>query len=266
MRRYVLRLAAISGVILLLSRPTAAQNTDSSHALSLTPGGTAAETYLDTTAHVERWFQFTSMGGRSYCVETQGGPHFDDTSNAGGDDTVVTVFKSDITTQVAVNDDEGEPAGYNLSRACWISAASERTFIRLGSFPGGTLNFYARIRVVETTLFSNWFYVGGDYSAYSIIRRTTAPRGGVADPALLNYTINWRDSSGTITATKTGTLAANASTFVDAKGFAGNAAAGSGTVEIVHDGSPGAIMATTTVLSASTGLSFDTIFVPRPTW
>jgi hypothetical protein len=42
-------------------------------------------------------------------------------------------------------------------------------------------------------------------------------------------------------------------------------AAGSGTVEIVHDGPPDAIVASTTVLSPTTGLSFDAPFVKRVT-
>ncbi len=82
----------------------------------------------------------------------------------------------------------------------------------------------------------------------------------------MNYTINWRDSSGTSVATTSGVLGGNTSATVNAELFAGAETAGSGTVEVVHDGSPDAIVASTTVLSGSTGLSFDAPFVRRQPW
>jgi hypothetical protein len=83
----------------------------------------------------------------------------------------------------------------------------------------------------------------------------------------VSYTINWRNAAGTIAGTESGTLAANASTFFNARDVTGvlpsNA---SGTVEIAYTASPGAIAANTTVLSNTTGLSFDAPFSLRPTW
>jgi hypothetical protein len=82
----------------------------------------------------------------------------------------------------------------------------------------------------------------------------------------LSYTINWRNSSGTIVATTTATLDGDDSIAIDARSFPGAFAAASGTVEIAHTGFPDAIVASTTVLSGTTGLSFDAPFMKRTSW
>ena len=83
----------------------------------------------------------------------------------------------------------------------------------------------------------------------------------------LNYTVTWRNAAGAVAGTQSGTLGGNASTFFNAREVAGvlptNA---SGTVEIAYTGAPGGIAANTTVLSNSSGLSFDAPFYSRPTW
>jgi len=101
-------------------------------------------------------------------------------------------------------------------------------------------------------------HVGGDYSAFTMLRNTTS------DP--LPYTVTWRNNAGASVASQSGTLPGNGGTIINARALAGALAAGSGTVDIVHSGLPGAIVATTTVLSATTGLGFDTVFASRPTW
>ena len=107
-------------------------------------------------------------------------------------------------------------------------------------------------------LYAQPFVSSGDYSAFTLIRNTTSSD--------LHYTVNWRDGAGSIVGTIRGTLAGNGSAFVNARDVAGALAAGHGTIEIAHDSSPDAVVATTTVLSATTGLSFDTVFAKRATW
>jgi hypothetical protein len=192
-------------------------------------------------------------------VETTGGVHFD--TSAGSDiDTALIVYRADATTVIGSNDDDPqEPYGFFTSRVCYVAPVTdtENVLVTQSSFaPGASMSF--RVRVVDTTLFSNWFFLGGDYSAYTLLRNTMRDS--------VNYTINWRNGAGAIVATQTGTLAGNASTYVDARTKAGALGAVSGTVEIAHNGSPDAIMATTTVLSATTGLSFDTFFSKRASW
>lgn len=242
----------------LLSAVTAwADNTTAFGAYSIMPGGTPAEAFLDSTA-TERWYAFGVLDGRSYCAETQGGVHFDSDPSAFFIDTVLTIFHQNSTTTIVSNDDtDTEPFASTLSRTCFIANTTELAYIKV-TRAFSTDSFAFRLRVTETTLYSNWFFLGGDYNAFTLVRNTSVTP--------LSYTINYRNSSGNIVGTRSGSLAGNGSVTISAQSFPNAVAAGSGTVEIVHDGSPDSIMATTTVLSPTTGLSFDTIFEKRNGW
>jgi hypothetical protein len=195
--------------------------------------------------------------GRSYCVEVGIG----DTEINNGNPQI-TVYEDDFIMVIGSNDNATtEPHGNSGSRFCYIPTASQAGYNvgAISDMSAGSHQY--RVRVVETTLFSDWFYVGGDYSAYTLIRNTT--------DTPVAYRVNWRNGSGMVVAT-TGaglsTVLENGDTFVDARMFPGALAATNGSVEIVHTGPPGAIVASTTVLSATTGLSFDAPFMTRPTW
>ncbi len=243
-----------------LAQPAWADNTTAATAYAFAIGGPAAEATVNPVGPVDRWYQVGSLvAGRSYCALTQGGVLFNTTD--GQNDAVVTVYAPDATTVYATNDDNlGEPGAYKQARACFILPPSLTGGGYVKVSGKGASAFNVRMAIVETTLFSNWFFLGGDYSAFTLIRNTTGNFTSV------NYTVNWRNSAGTIVATTSGALVPNGSAAINARSFAGAVTAGSGTVEIAHDGSPGAIVATTTVLSGTTGLSFDTIFTGRPTW
>lgn len=249
-------LLAIS--VLSLAQNAWADNLSSGSAYSIAIGGPAAEATVNATGPVNRWYRTGYLqSGRSYCAQAQAGVFFDTSASAGFTDTAVTVYRADGTTVIDQNDDAltVEPGSYLLSRVCFVASASEAAFIKVSSLFG---SFNVRVSMVETTLFSNWFYLGGDYGAFTLIRNTTnAPVG---------YTINWRDATGSVVASTSATLFSNGSAAVNARAFPGAVATVSGAVEIAHNGSAGAIVATTTVLSGTTGLSFDTIFATRPTW
>jgi hypothetical protein len=231
------------------------------------PGQPAWSYGFATSPEVDRWYVFMGVQGRSYCVETVALPPFEYAAN-GPADTEITVFRADRTTSIGSNDDttseprsgenntRGGTGFHGLSRLCWVAPASEGTFIRLGRFNSNANNYAAR--VVETTLFSNWFFLGSDYSAYTLLRNTTN--------SAVTYTITWRGENGVSLGTYTGTLLGNASTYRDARTLAAAVTAVNGTVEISHNGPPDAIVASTTVLSATTGLSFDSPFVKRQPW
>jgi len=253
------RLVGTASVLMLLSmaQPAWADNTTPGGAYSLIIGGHPAEGFIGD-ASPERWYTTSVVAGRSYCFETQGGVFFDTGATSGAIDTTVEVFKTDAVSSLVFNDDAStEPRSYRTSRACYVPTVSERVLIKVTRFSGGN-SFNFRVRAVESTLFSNWFYLGGDYSAFTLIRNTTS--------AVLTYTVNWRNAAGVIVGTTTSTLPANGSTAIDARSFPSAIAAVSGTVEIAHNGAPNAIAASTTVLSGTTGLSFDAPFIIRGSW
>ena len=252
--RCIVGFSTVSG--LLFASAAFGQNTTATGAINLTIGQTFHESTVDAT-NTQRWFLIAPIPGRSYCAEAVMG-HTQDVFD-GANDPSLSIIAADTTTVIASNDDVGfaEPGGRFNSRACWSPTAAEHEYVKVVSH-GSTISTTYAIRVVETTLFSNWFFLGGDYSAFTLIRNTTN--------VSVSYTVNWRNAAGTIIGTVNGTLAANGSTFLNARDQAGALAAVSGTVEIAHTGSMDAIMATTTVLSATTGLSFDTFFVKRTAW
>jgi hypothetical protein len=241
----------------LVPATASADNTSSTGAYSIVPGGPASEAFLSDAAG-ERWYIFTATAGRSYCAETQGGVSFDTSATAGRIDTVMEVYRQDATTLISSNDDMAtEPRGFVLSRVCWIPTANETNYVMVRRFgPSGAFNI--RARVVETTLFSPWFFVGGDYNAFTVLRNTTG--------STISFTVNWRNAAGTIVHTLSSTLPANGGTFYGARSFAGVLAAVNGTIDIAFTGSPQALIANTTVMSATTGLSFDAGFSQRASW
>jgi hypothetical protein len=250
------RICAPAIGILMFATSAFGQNTTSNGAIPLTVGQTFHESTVDAT-NTQAWFSFPSIKGRSYCAEAVMGR----TQNVfdGNNNPIGAIYNHDATTEIASLDITGlnEPGGGFNSRACWIAPTSEVELMKVISSSSTISTTYA-IRVVETTLFSNWFFVGGDYSAYTLLRNTT--NLGVF------YTVNWRNATGGIVSSVSGILLAHGSAYVDARSQSGALGAVSGTVEIVHNGSMDAIVASTTTLSAATGLSFDTVFVKRTAW
>ena len=253
-------LTLVGALLALAPLPARADNTTSANAYSLVVGGTPAEGSLDNT-FTHRWYATNVVQDRSYCAETQGGVHFDTNTTTAGIDTVVTVYRANASTMIGTSDDidSGEPGGNLLSRVCFIASVTEKVFVNVDRAVTSAFNF--RVRIVETTLFSNWYFIGGDYNAYTIIRNTTS------SPVFLF--VRWRRLDGTVLNATSFNIPANGGDYLNARDIISNpslAANRTGTVEIVHTGSPQAIVGTATILSATTGLSFDTLFFQREPW
>jgi len=261
MRRLVLFTVLASTV---LSTAAWADNTSSATAYSIAVGGTPVEALVDSGTPLvvpptDRWYTTHVSRGRSYCAETQAGVRFDPTTVTGPEvnDTVVWIYQADATTLIVSNDGVSgeEPAARSLSRACFRSTLPDgsQIFIKVTSDKGA---FYTRMRIVDTTRYSDWFFIAGDYNAFTLIRSTVNFN--------ILYTVEWRDMNGAIVGTATGTLAPHGGVVVDARTFVTGATAG--TVQIAHDRAESAIVASTTVLSGTTGLSFDAPFATRQPW
>jgi hypothetical protein len=203
-----------------------------------------------------RWYRYAVRAGRSYCAEATSSPVADRPQ-----DSVLNVFRADGTSALGTSDDAPDEPGAALqSRVCYMPAVSEDNLLQAAPFGGAPASVHTYgIRVLETTLFSNWFFVGGDYSAYTLLRNTT--------DTPVSYTVTWRSASGAAVAT-TGlqSLGGHGDAFFDARAFPGALAAASGSVEVAHTGSPDALAASTTVMSPTTGLSFDAPFLRRQPW
>jgi hypothetical protein len=240
-----------------------AQNTSAATASKLLVGQAFTLVTLDDTT-TQRFYQFRAVQGRSYCVEAVG----DESSTLQNNDVELTVLRADGVTQiVAANDASGEPGGgqgFGPSRGCYIAPATEQNVVLVFDNHAGTNSW--RLRVVETTVFCPWFFIGSDYESFALLRNTT-------NTTISNVTHTWRNLEGTVLATSsvfvpggaTG-VPANGTRAPRAKDFFSSATSPNGSVEIAHDGSPEALVANVSNLSLVTGLSFDVTCGQRRPW
>lgn len=255
MARWTPRL--ISSVLVgLLPLAAWGDNTGPFSSHSIMVGGTPSEASL-SDASPERWYVTNVTAGRSYCAETQGGVAFDTSPTASVIDTVLTVLEGDLQTVAGTNNNVhgNEPGAYTLSRVCFIADGTYVVFIKVTRFSDGTA-FNVRLRMVETTLWCPWFFVGGDFNAFTLLRNTTNTP--------VNAVVTWRYASGAVMATTNAAIPPNGAFTPNVKTFAPGAVNGS--VEISHDGSPDALMGVTISISGSQGVSFETPCGQRRPW
>ncbi len=252
----------IAGLLVCLAAglplPAMAQNEVVGAPFHLFPGGPWVRDLIFVNG--AGYFDIQARQGRSYCVETHG----TDLDGVGlfALDTRVTVYNAlTETNPIGTNDNIGtEPDGQFMSRFCWIAPAPplpfSPTLIKVDNLLAG--NFYYHIRVVETTLWSSWFFQGGDYNAFVLLRNTT--------DGSCTYNITWRDaagsslgSTGNVAVPGNGGVGTNSRSVVPATNI-------NGTAEIAHDCSPDALVGQITSLSAAEGLGFDAPMFQRRPW
>jgi hypothetical protein len=238
-----------------------ADNTACTGAIFITPDGSVHSGTIAASGTELRWYTFVAKANRSYAITVENmGP-----SDAGNNHVGVYNLHGDCngtglaTEMVSTGEDEpiNSTSTIGGDRRSLMTSADTAVYFSVG--PELVASSF-RIHVEETTLFSNWFFVGGDYSAFTLLRNTNS---STASSNGLGYRINWRNSAGTIIATHTGVLAPNGSVYKNARDYPALLAAVSGTVEVLHLGAVDAIIASTTVMSPSTGLSFDAPFMRR---
>jgi hypothetical protein len=250
-------------VLVLIGMPAGAfaDNTACTGAIFITPDGSLHSGTIAAGGTELRWYTFVARANRSYAITVENmGP-----SDAGNNHVGVYTLQSDcigtalVTDMVSSGEDEPVNSTPTIGgdRRSLMTTADTAVYFSVGP---ELVDSPFRIHVEETTLFSNWFFVGGEYSAFTLLRNTTSSTSGSNG---LFYRINWRNSAGTIVASESGVLPPNGSVYKNGRDYPGVLAAVSGTVEILHLGPADAIVASTTVMSPSTGLSFDAPFSRR---
>jgi hypothetical protein len=241
----------------LFSTALMAQNGDPSTAAGFAWGQKLQSTvYGAGPSHT--WFYSFTVQGRSYCAETT---NVDNGVPATLDlDTELVVYGGNATTELAHNDDAvQEPRNALLSRACWIAGVDGLVYVKLIPHTPAVPLSPVMIRFIETTLFCPWFFVAGDYNAFSLLRNTTAG-------LISGVVVTWRGLNGTVAGSTTVAINPNSTLILNARDFVNPAVFSNGSIEIAHTASPQAIIGSTTTLSGTTGLGFDAPFEQRKTF
>lgn len=241
------------GLLALASAPAHAQNTSFGASVHLLVGQTPVRVTLTSGSTATRYYDAPVVANRSYCAEATAS----ETEVMDADPTL-TLYHADQSTTFGVDTGNLEPKGGTAARVCFMASSTETIYIKLTPASASFENREYALRFLETTIFTNWFFVGGDYSSFTLIRNTTN--------ATVNYTAYWRNAAGSTLATSPGSIAGNGIVAINARSFPAVLAAGSGSVELAHDGSPEALVGSQTTLSGGTGLSFDTIYFQRRVW
>jgi len=231
-------------VTLVSSGGIVAQNTTPAMARFLPVDGDWSNPSIDGT-NTQRWYTVGLVNGRSYCAITV--PHPDATDVFV--DTVTDVYSDNAGTVLVINNDDSfnEPVSWRFSRACFIYSAATSLVAKLkvsllGPIPAGITP--VRFKIVDTALNGPWFFVESalSYNAFIEIGNTTNTS--------VTVTVTIRNSVGaTIGTPQTVAIAAYGNTALDVvNSFGTTVASGSGSVQIAHNGAPGAIVANVTTL------------------
>jgi hypothetical protein len=70
---------------------------------------------------------------------------------------------------------------------------------------------YATLRVLETTMWSSWFFQGGDYNSFILLRNTTR--------TFVNFIITWRSAAGVVVGTYSGIVHGNRGIGVNSRNY-----------------------------------------------
>ena len=254
-----LRPLSLTALAALVPSVAAAQNTTPGTAVHLLVGQSPMVVNL-ATGSATRFYDAPVVSERSYCAEATASE-----SEVNPTDPVLTVYRSDATTVIGTNDNTTlEPKGQTAARVCFVAPASNASvFIKIEPVAGFENRNYA-LRFVETTLWSNWFFVGGDYSSFTLLRNTTN--------LAVTIDVRWKNAAGTVVGSALAqVIPANGIIALEARSPLGCALPTpcttlNGSVEVAHAASPEAVVGSQTTLSAGTGLSFDTIFFQRKAW
>jgi hypothetical protein len=202
---------------------------------TIVPGRSAAFALADSAA--VQWTSMEMVEGRSYCGQVASAATAINRATP-----KVDVYTPDGMTAIALG---------SAGRVCFEAPGAGTALFRISQTEASARPY--RLTVVETTLWANWFYIGGDFSSFVLLRNTTNEA--------VHVTITARDGAGDAVGEADGYIPANAVAFLDAAPLRDFTSYGS--IDVAHDGEPQAIIGSQTTLSPTAGLSFDTVMMQR---
>jgi hypothetical protein len=252
MSRLIVTMA--TGFALAVPALSWADNTTCANAEPLMLGETAADT-LPASGSV--FYKLRLVAGRSYTMMAWA--PFEDLGEGGSDLNVSTYPNTTCSGEIfGSGDSEPSLAFPNADGDANSFIATVSGNYRL-EVQNQTATAYAiRAVVIETTLFSPWWFVGGNNNAFVEIKNTTN--------ASRSITLTAHTSAGAVCGSSTVAIPANGNTVINIKGLGTCAAAVSGGAQISHEAQVGGFVANTTTIDGVAGTSFDAPFTPRMGW
>lgn len=253
-RRVLSTIGACAVACLMLPSAAQADNTTCANADFVWPGERASD-FVAASSSV--FFKTRVTAGRSYAVVTWG--PFQDAGD-GGVILGVNIFSDSTCTAAAagVNSADYEPLAFGIPSHSGdhdnvIPAADGSIYIEI--FNAEATGYTAYVLVIETTIFSPWWFAGGTANAFIEIRNNMT---GTTTAEVTAYR-----SNGTVCGTSNVVISGNGNAAVHVNSLGTCAAAGSGSAQIAFAGTPGGLVANITTIDAVNGTSFDAPFSPR---
>jgi hypothetical protein len=250
-------IAACATVCLLMPSVAHATNNTCANADFLFLGERAQYSIASTGS---LFFKTRVTAKRSYAVLAWG--PFQDVSEGGVDLTVTLYSDNSCTTQADGADaTDFEPLvsgiiGHTSDQDSLIPPADGVVYIQVANNVGGP--YLIHVLIIETTLFSPWWFTGGTNQAYVEVRNNMN-EGTTAQVTLYR-------PNGTVCGTSNLPVDGNGNAAIAINNVGTCAAALSGSAQIAFAGMPGGMTANTTTLDVVNGTSFDSPFTPRMVW
>ena len=248
---------AVAMAFSLLPSSAFADNTTCANADFLFPGVARSQSLSDVQP---RYYKVKVQAGRSYSVYSWA--DLQDSGEGGASIDHILYSNSTCTTSATTQDTTAnEPiavvSGMSGDNDTIIPTFTGTMYIRVDNNTAAS-TYTILTAIQETTIFSSWWFVGGDYNAFAELKNASAES--------LGYTLTAYGANGTSCGTSSGTLSGNGSVAINVKSLGTCASVGSGNAQVAFQGPPGAVIGNITTLSGTTGLSFDAPFTPRMPW
>jgi hypothetical protein len=206
------------------------------------------------------FFKANVVAGRSYAVMTWG--PFQD-AGEGGVALGVDLFSDNTCTATAggANATDYEPflfgiTGHSADHDNIIPTSTGPIYIRVNNAIAS--GYTIHVVIVETTIFSPWWFTGGTNQAYVEVRNNMSSQ---TTAELTVYQAN-----GAVCGTSNAVILGNGNAAILINSLGTCADALSGSAQIAFAGTPGGVVANITTINVPQGTSFDSPFSPRMVW
>ena len=211
-------------------------------------------TRIDASSNL--YFKANVVAGRSYAVMAWG--PFQD-AGEGGVSLGVDLFSDNTCTGTAggMNATDYEPflfgiIGHSADHDNIIPTATGPIYIRVNNSIASAYTIH--VVIVETTIFSPWWFTGGTNQAYVEVRNN------MNSPTTVELTAYQADDSGMWDQQSVISGNGNAAILITPWNLRGRVV---GSAQIAFPGTPGGVVANITTINVPQGTSFDSPFSPR---